>query len=170
MPPILEFLKNWARDGLAVLIVEQQIDLALSIADRAMVIERGATTLSGTAEELKRDPHGTRRDSTSRASHPRSSPSLRSRKEQRALALERLPGIQADEILEQRAHAGSHTSHYVRGNIPKAGGGTRRLEAASYAEAISRMMSSLPGSPRNTSEKGSPGSGMVVGVFDGAGT
>ena len=56
IPPILEFLKNWARDGVAVLIVEQQIDLALSIADRAVVIERGAITLSGSAEELKRNP------------------------------------------------------------------------------------------------------------------
>jgi len=55
IPPILEFLKNWARQGVAVLIVEQQIDIALSIADRAVVIERGAITLSGTAEELKQD-------------------------------------------------------------------------------------------------------------------
>ena len=47
IPPILEFLKNWARDGVAVLIVEQQIDLALSIADRALVLERGAITLAG---------------------------------------------------------------------------------------------------------------------------
>ena len=39
-----------------MLIVEQQIDLALSIADRALVIERGAITLTGTAEELKADP------------------------------------------------------------------------------------------------------------------
>jgi branched-chain amino acid transport system ATP-binding protein len=55
IPPILEFLKNWARQGVAGLIVEQQIDVALSIADRAVVIERGAITLSGTAEELKQD-------------------------------------------------------------------------------------------------------------------
>jgi branched-chain amino acid transport system ATP-binding protein len=55
IPPILEFLKNWARQGVAVLIVEQQIDVALSIADRAVVIERGRITLAGTAEELKRD-------------------------------------------------------------------------------------------------------------------
>ena len=55
IPPILDFLKNWARQGVAVLIVEQQIDVALSIADRAIVIERGAITLSGTAEELKHD-------------------------------------------------------------------------------------------------------------------
>ena len=55
IPPILAFLRTWARDGVAVLIVEQQIDLALSIADRALVIERGAITLSGSAEALKRD-------------------------------------------------------------------------------------------------------------------
>ena len=55
IPPILEFLRNWARQGVAVLIVEQQIDVALSIADRAVVIERGAITLSGTAAELKQD-------------------------------------------------------------------------------------------------------------------
>ena len=55
IPPILDFLKNWAKDGVAVLIVEQQIDVALSIADRAIVMERGTITLAGTAEELKRD-------------------------------------------------------------------------------------------------------------------
>jgi len=54
--PILEFIRNWARAGVAVLIVEQQIDLALSLADRALVLERGAITLSGSADELKRDP------------------------------------------------------------------------------------------------------------------
>ena len=56
IPPILEFLRSWARNGVAVLIVEQQIDLALSIADRALVIERGAITLSGSAAELQADP------------------------------------------------------------------------------------------------------------------
>jgi branched-chain amino acid transport system ATP-binding protein len=56
IPPILEFLRNWARAGIGVLIVEQQIDLALSIADRALVVERGRISLAGSAEELKRDP------------------------------------------------------------------------------------------------------------------
>jgi branched-chain amino acid transport system ATP-binding protein len=55
IPPILDFLRNWARQGVAVLIVEQQIDVALSIAERAVVIERGSITLSGSAEELKRN-------------------------------------------------------------------------------------------------------------------
>jgi branched-chain amino acid transport system ATP-binding protein len=51
-----EVIRSWARAGVAVLIVEQQIDLALSLADRALVLERGAVTLSGSADELKRDP------------------------------------------------------------------------------------------------------------------
>ena len=55
IPSILEFLRNWATQGVAVMIVEQQIDVALSIADRAIVIERGAIALSGTADELKKD-------------------------------------------------------------------------------------------------------------------
>jgi branched-chain amino acid transport system ATP-binding protein len=56
IPPILEFLRNWAKAGVGVLIVEQQIDVALSVADRALVIERGRIAIAGSAEELKRDP------------------------------------------------------------------------------------------------------------------
>jgi branched-chain amino acid transport system ATP-binding protein len=55
VPPILEFLRKWARTGTGIVIVEQQISLALSIADRAIVIERGEEKLSGTAAELSRD-------------------------------------------------------------------------------------------------------------------
>ena len=53
IPPILAFLRQWATQGTAILIVEQQIDIALSVADRAVVIERGEVKLSGTAAELK---------------------------------------------------------------------------------------------------------------------
>lgn len=56
IPPILDFLERWAKQGTAVLIVEQQIDVALSVADRVVVMERGEIKLSGTAEELRRDP------------------------------------------------------------------------------------------------------------------
>jgi len=55
IPPILAFLKDWARAGVGVLIVEQQIDLALSVADRALVLERGAITLEGSAQALQAD-------------------------------------------------------------------------------------------------------------------
>jgi branched-chain amino acid transport system ATP-binding protein len=54
IPPILDFLRGWARRGTAILIVEQQIDIALAMADRAMVIERGRCVLTGTADELKK--------------------------------------------------------------------------------------------------------------------
>jgi branched-chain amino acid transport system ATP-binding protein len=55
IPPILAFLKGWAAQGTAIVIVEQQIDIALSVAHRAVVIERGEIKLSGSAQELKRD-------------------------------------------------------------------------------------------------------------------
>ncbi|MCC7050010.1 MAG: ABC transporter ATP-binding protein [Alphaproteobacteria bacterium] len=55
IPPILDFLRGWARQGTAVLIVEQQIAIALAMADRAVVLERGQCVLAGTADELRRD-------------------------------------------------------------------------------------------------------------------
>ena len=47
VPPILSFLQHWAKSGTAVVIVEQQIGLAISIADKAIVIDRGEEKLSG---------------------------------------------------------------------------------------------------------------------------
>jgi branched-chain amino acid transport system ATP-binding protein len=55
LPPILDFLRQWARTGTGILIVEQQIDVALAVADRAIVIERGIVRLSGTPAELRRN-------------------------------------------------------------------------------------------------------------------
>ncbi|MCC6471852.1 MAG: ABC transporter ATP-binding protein [Alphaproteobacteria bacterium] len=55
IPPILNFLRNWASNGTAVLIVEQQIGVALAMADRAMVLERGQVALAGTAASLRLD-------------------------------------------------------------------------------------------------------------------
>ena len=55
IPPILNFLKRWAALGTAVVIVEQQIDSALAVADRAVIMERGEIRLAGTAAELRRD-------------------------------------------------------------------------------------------------------------------
>ncbi len=55
IPPILGFLRRWAALGVAIVIVEQQIDSALTVADRAVVIERGEIRLSGTADSLKHD-------------------------------------------------------------------------------------------------------------------
>ena len=51
--PILDFLKQMSSEGTAVLIVEQQIEAALSIADRLMILDQGAVALTGTADELR---------------------------------------------------------------------------------------------------------------------
>ncbi|MGF7162882.1 branched-chain amino acid transport system ATP-binding protein [Rhodoligotrophos appendicifer] len=56
LPPILEFLSNWARSGTGIIIVEQQIGVALHVADRAIVIERGEVKLTGTADEIRNNP------------------------------------------------------------------------------------------------------------------
>ena len=53
LPPILDFLRRWSRSGTAIVIVEQHIDIALSVADRALVVERGGIKLGCAASELK---------------------------------------------------------------------------------------------------------------------
>ncbi len=53
MPPILGFLKRWAAKGTAIVIVEQHIDIALPVADRAVVVERGRIKLACAAGELR---------------------------------------------------------------------------------------------------------------------
>jgi len=56
LPPILEFLRAWARAGTGIVIVEQQVGVALHVADRAVVIERGEVKLSGSPNEIRTDP------------------------------------------------------------------------------------------------------------------
>ncbi len=44
------------KGGLTVLVAEQQVPLALELADRAYVLDHGRITLSGTSDELAADP------------------------------------------------------------------------------------------------------------------
>ena len=53
---ILETIKELKRDGLTILLVEQNVRAALAIADRAYVLETGLITMSGTAAEIRFDP------------------------------------------------------------------------------------------------------------------
>ena len=54
----LEGLKN---EGMTLLIAEQQVPLALSVADRGYVLENGRIRLTGTSEALYSEPGGTTR-------------------------------------------------------------------------------------------------------------
>jgi branched-chain amino acid transport system ATP-binding protein len=45
-----------AADGLAVMLVEQNVMQSLDLASRAYVLENGAVAMQGKASDLKRDP------------------------------------------------------------------------------------------------------------------
>lgn len=49
---IFDLIKELHRRGTTILLVEQNAEMALSIADRAYVLESGRIVLSGTGKEL----------------------------------------------------------------------------------------------------------------------
>jgi branched-chain amino acid transport system ATP-binding protein len=53
---VFELVQAIHREGATILLVEQNARLALSIADRAYVVERGKVVLEGAAGELAEDP------------------------------------------------------------------------------------------------------------------
>ena len=53
---IFKIIKEVSKDGATVLLVEQNAKKALSIADRAYVLETGRIVMDGKAEDLLNDP------------------------------------------------------------------------------------------------------------------
>lgn len=54
---VLQLIQELRTDGLTILLVEQLVDAALSVADRAYVLSRGEVALSGRAADLRNDPN-----------------------------------------------------------------------------------------------------------------
>ena len=53
---VFEVIEAIAREGVTMLLVEQNANLALKASDRAYVLESGLITLSGKSSELLADP------------------------------------------------------------------------------------------------------------------
>ena len=52
---IFQALENLAREGVALVIVEQYVDRALDLADQVHILRRGSTVFRGTPDEISRD-------------------------------------------------------------------------------------------------------------------
>ncbi|MCK5758480.1 MAG: ABC transporter ATP-binding protein [Clostridiales bacterium] len=53
---IFELMENVKKDGMTILLIEQNAMLALNIADRGYVLQNGEIVLTGTGQELLNDP------------------------------------------------------------------------------------------------------------------
>jgi branched-chain amino acid transport system ATP-binding protein len=53
---LYEKLADLHRQGVAMLLIEQNVERGLALADRAYVLEKGVVALSGTPGEIRSDP------------------------------------------------------------------------------------------------------------------
>jgi branched-chain amino acid transport system ATP-binding protein len=53
---IFAVIERIAKEGMTILLVEQNAQRALEISDRAYVLESGQITIQGNAEDLLKDP------------------------------------------------------------------------------------------------------------------
>jgi branched-chain amino acid transport system ATP-binding protein len=53
MPSIMAFLREWANEGTAILLIEQKLDLALPYADRFIMLDRGQIVQESAAAEVR---------------------------------------------------------------------------------------------------------------------
>ena len=52
MQEIFDIIRNIHKEGMTILLVEQNAQMALSVADRAYVLETGRVVMEGTGAEL----------------------------------------------------------------------------------------------------------------------
>jgi branched-chain amino acid transport system ATP-binding protein len=53
---VLQTMRTLAREGLAILLVEQNVRAALEVVDRLVLLERGRVVLEGPAAQVGNDP------------------------------------------------------------------------------------------------------------------
>ena len=53
---VFEIIKGLSKEGIAILVVEQNLYQALSIADRGYVLETGRITMEGDAKDMLANP------------------------------------------------------------------------------------------------------------------
>lgn len=53
---IFDLIKEINRQGVTILLIEQNANMALSASNRAYVLENGKVTMSGDAKEIANDP------------------------------------------------------------------------------------------------------------------
>lgn len=56
MRPLAELIRRFHEQGLTVLLVEHHVGFALSLSDRAVVLDAGRVIASGKPEDVRRDP------------------------------------------------------------------------------------------------------------------
>jgi branched-chain amino acid transport system ATP-binding protein len=52
---VMQVVRHMRDEGLSVLLVEQNVPLSLSVADRAYVLDDGKVVYSGSAQDLAKD-------------------------------------------------------------------------------------------------------------------
>ena len=53
---VLQTMRTLARDGLTILLVEQNVRAAIDVVDRLVLLERGRIVVQGSAQEMRDDP------------------------------------------------------------------------------------------------------------------
>ena len=53
---VLQTMRTLAREGLTILLVEQNVRAAIDVVDRLVLLERGRVVLAGPAAQMRDDP------------------------------------------------------------------------------------------------------------------